>query len=64
MIEISLPNGRIIRTQRTVPCVLVKIQVEWTLLSLAYNLLKLHHKAKTDRLGTGLVMPKQFPAGL
>ena len=43
---------------------MVKIQVEWTLLSLAYNLLKLHHKAKTDRLGTGLVMPKQFPAGL
>ena len=30
---------------------MVKIQVEWTLLSLAYNLLKLHHKAKTDRLG-------------
>ena len=43
---------------------MVKIQVEWTLLSLAYNLLKLHHKAKTDRLGTGLIMPKQFPAGL
>ncbi len=43
---------------------MVKIRVEWTLLSLAYNLLKLHHKAKTDRLGTGLVMPKQFPAGL
>lgn len=43
---------------------MVKIQVEWTLLSLAYNLLKLHHKAKTDRLGTGLIIPKQFPAGL
>ena len=40
------------------------VQVEWTLLSLAYSLLKLHHKAKTDRLGTGLVMPQRFPAGL
>ena len=43
---------------------MVKIQVEWTLLSLAYNLLKLHHKARTGRLGTGLIKPKQFPAGL
>lgn len=43
---------------------MVKIQVEWTLLSLAYNLLKLHHKARTDRLGTGLVIPKRFPVGL
>ena len=43
---------------------MVKIQVEWTLLSLAFNLLKLHNKAKTDRLGTGLIMPKQFPDGL
>ncbi len=43
---------------------MVKIRVEWTLLSLAFNLLKLHHKAKTDRLGTGLIMPKQFPTGL
>ena len=43
---------------------MVKIQVEWTLLSLAYNLLKLHHKARTGRLGTGLIKPKHFPGGL
>ena len=42
----------------------VKVEVEWTLLSLAYNLLKLHHKIQTGRLGTGLVVPKGFPAGL
>ena len=42
----------------------VKVEVEWTLLSLAYNILKLHHKAKNKRLGTGLVIPKAFPAGL
>lgn len=42
----------------------VKVEVEWTLLSLAYNILKLHHKLKTNRLGTGLVIPKGFPAGL
>lgn len=42
----------------------VKVEVEWTLLSLAYNLLKLHHKIQTGRLGTGLMVPKGFPAGL
>ena len=42
----------------------VKIQVEWTLLSIAYDLLKLHHKEKNSRLGTGLIKPKHFPAGL
>ena len=42
----------------------VKVEVEWTLLSLAYNVLKLHHKVQTNRLGTGLVIPKGFPAGL
>ena len=42
----------------------VKVEVEWTLLSLAYNVLKLHHKIQTGRLGTGLVVPKSFPAGL
>ena len=31
----------------------VKVEVEWTLLSLAYNVLKLHHKIQTGRLGTG-----------
>ena len=42
----------------------VKVEVEWTLLSLAYNVLKLHHKIQTGRLGTGLIVPKGFPAGL
>lgn len=42
----------------------VKVEVEWMLLSLAYNILKLHHKAQKGRLGTGLVVPKGFPAGL
>ena len=42
----------------------VKVEVEWTLLSLAYNILKLHHKIQKGRLGTGLVVPKGFPAGL
>ena len=42
----------------------VKVEVEWTLLSLAYNVLKLHHKVQANRLGTGLVIPKGFPAGL
>ena len=30
----------------------------------AYNVLKLHHKIQTGRLGTGLIVPKGFPAGL
>ena len=42
----------------------VKVEVEWMLLSLAYNLLKLHHKTQKRRLGTGLVVPVGFPAGL
>ena len=42
----------------------VKVEVEWMLLSLAYNLLKLHHKTQKRRLGTGLVVPTAFPAGL
>ena len=42
----------------------VKVEVEWMLLSLAYNLLKLHHKTRKQRLGTGLVVPAAFPAGL
>lgn len=42
----------------------IKVEVEWTLLSLAYNILKLHHKIQKGRLGTGLVIPKGFPAGL
>jgi transposase len=42
----------------------VKVEVEWTLLSIAYNVLKLHHKLQKGRLGTGLVLPKGYPAGL
>ena len=42
----------------------VKIEVEWTLLSLAYNILKLHNKLQKGRLGTGLVIPKNYPKGL
>ena len=42
----------------------VKVEVEWMLLSLAYNILKLHHKMQKGRLGTGLMVPKRFPAGL
>jgi transposase len=42
----------------------VKVEVEWTLLSIAYNILKLHHKLQKGRLGTGLVIPKGYPAGL
>ena len=42
----------------------VKVEVEWMLLSLAYNLLKLHHKTQKQRLGTGLVLPAGFPVGL
>lgn len=34
------------------------VAVEWNLLSIAYNLLKLHHKIQTGRLGTHLVVPK------
>ena len=41
-----------------------KVEVEWSLLSLAYNILKLHHKLQKGRLGTGLVVPKGYPAGL
>lgn len=42
----------------------VKVETEWTLLSLAYNLLKLHHKTQKQRLGIGLVVPVGFPSGL
>ena len=34
------------------------VNVEWHLVSIAYNILKLHHKAQTGRLGTHLVVPK------
>lgn len=34
------------------------VNVEWHLLSMAYNILKLHFKIQTGRLGTHLVVPK------
>ena len=34
------------------------VSTEWFLLSMAYNILKLHHKIQTGRLGTHLVVPK------
>jgi len=41
-----------------------KVKAEWLLFSLALNLLKLHHKIQNDRLGTTLIVPKDFPTGL
>ena len=34
------------------------VTVEWHLVSMAYNILKLHHKIQTGRLGTHLIIPK------
>lgn len=34
------------------------VTVEWNLISMAYNLLKLHHKNQTGRLGRHLIVPK------
>ena len=33
------------------------VNVEWHLVSMAYNILKLHHKIQSGRLGTHLVVP-------
>ena len=41
-----------------------KVKAEWLLLSLALNILKLHHKIQSDRLGTGLIISKALSAGL
>ena len=41
-----------------------KVSAEWSLLSIAANILKLHYKLKNDRLGTGLVIPKNFSAAM
>ena len=37
-----------------------KVDAEWTLLSMAYNILKLFHKATTKRLGSHLVLPANY----
>ena len=42
----------------------VKVDTEWTVLSMAYNILKLYHKFSSGRLGTHLVVPDGFPKGL
>ena len=42
----------------------VKVDAEWTILAMAYNILKLCHKLLTGRLGTHLAVPSSFPAGL
>ena len=42
----------------------VKVAAEWLLFSLALNLLRLHHKIQNGRLGSGLIVPSSFPAGL
>ena len=34
------------------------VAVEWNLLSIAYNVLKLHHKIQTGRLGIHLIEPR------
>lgn len=34
------------------------VNVEWHLVSMAYNILKLHHKIQKGRLGTHLIVPK------
>ena len=34
------------------------VSSEWFLVSMAYNIRKLHHKAQTGRLGTHLIVPK------
>ena len=41
-----------------------KVTVEWLLLSMAINILKLHFKIQKGRLGTALKVPESFPAGL
>ncbi|MBQ9256015.1 MAG: transposase [Acidaminococcaceae bacterium] len=41
-----------------------KTKAEWLLLFLELNMLKLHHKIQNERLGTDLIIPKDFLAGL
>lgn len=41
-----------------------KVKAEWLLFSLALNILRMHHKIQKSRLGSSLVVPASFPAGL
>ena len=34
------------------------VTVEWNMVSMAYNIMKLHHKIQTGRLGNHLIAPK------
>lgn len=38
-----------------------KVSAEWSILAIAANIIKLHHKALNKRLGTDLVVPEGFP---
>ena len=38
----------------------VKVDAEWTILTMAYDILKLYHKIQTGRLGTHLSVPANF----
>ena len=42
----------------------IKVDAEWTVLSMAYDILKLYPKYRTGRLGTHLVVPDSFSQGL
>ena len=42
----------------------VKVDAEWTVISMAYDILKLYYKYRSGRLGTHLVVPEGFPQGL
>ena len=42
----------------------VKVDAEWTILTMAYDILKLYHKIRTGRLGTHLAVPTAFSRGL
>ena len=38
----------------------IKVEAEWTLMAIAYDILKLFHKMRTGRLGTSLAVPTGF----
>ena len=42
----------------------VKVDAEWTILTMAYDILKLSHKIQTGRLGTHLSVPASFSQDL
>ena len=38
----------------------VKVEAEWTLMAIAYDILKLFHKMSAGRLGSSLAVPTGF----